>query len=230
MIFSDQCFLKEQCKKFQRGDCPQNDFCIKLFKLDALYNLGLFSDFQRCYLPLHIDRDGTDKEEFNTLKAIESDIENFVSKGQNLYIYSSSTGTGKTSWGLRLAQAYLNSIWYKTDITCRVLFISVPKFYLALKDNISKKNDYIEHIKNNVLQADLVIWDDIATKVGTEFEIENMLNIIDNRIYDKKCNIYTSNMNPLQINQLLGSRLFSRIVNQSINICFHGTDKRGLQS
>ena len=64
------------------------------------------------------------------------------------------------------------------SIQCKFLFISVPKFFILLKDNITNKNDYIQHIRENITNCDLVIWDDIGTKVGTEFEIENMLNII----------------------------------------------------
>ena len=97
-----------------------------------------------------------------------------------------------------------------------------------LKDNIREGNEYISHIKNNVLDCDLVIWDDIGTKMGTEFEIENLLNIIDARISNNKSNIYTSNMSPAQLNERVGERLYSRIVNTAYNIELKGKDKRGL--
>lgn len=228
MVFSDSCFVKDSCAKYKKGLCEDNSFCVRLFKISQLYDLGLFSDTQRKHLNLRIDNDGTDREQFGILKSIEDNIEDFIKKGKNLYIYSQQCGNGKTSWALRLAQSYVNKIWYKCDISCKILFISVPKFFISLKDNISNRNDYIQHIKENVIHCDLVIWDDIGTKVGTEFEIENMLNIVDNRISNGKSNIYTSNMNPVQLNERIGERLYSRIVNLSKNIEFSGLDKRGL--
>ena len=228
MLYSNNCFVKDKCAKFKRGQCPDNDFCIKLFKLESLYNEGLILETQRKHVNLRVDADGTDKEQFIKLKSIEDNIEEFVSNGNNLYIYSSRCGNGKTSWALRLLQKYIDSIWYKTDIRCRVLFISVPKFFIMLKDNISHENDYIKHIKDNIFDCDLVIWDDIGTKVGTEFEIENLLSLVDNRISNGKSNIYTSNMEPIQLNERVGERLYSRIVNLSTNIQLRGMDKRGL--
>lgn len=228
MINSGDCFVKDKCAKHHRNECVDGTFCIKLFKLSQLYEKALVSDKQRLHVNLHIDADGTDRDAFMRLQTIQSDIVNFVNNGSNLYLYSITCGNGKSSWALRLLQTYFNKIWPSSDISCRALFINVPKFFLSLKDNISQRNDYIQHIKNNVLDCDLVIWDDIGTKVGTEFEIENLLNIINNRIDNGKSNIYTSNMNPEQLKARVGERLYSRIVNLSTNIELHGMDKRGL--
>ena len=63
-----------------------------------------------------------------------------------------------------------------------VLFIGVPRFLLELKANISQKSEYIEDIEDSVLDADLVVWDDIGSKNGTEFEVSHLLSIIDTRI------------------------------------------------
>lgn len=228
MISSDKCFIKDQCAKCRRGECVDNTFCIKLFKLDKLYENALVSDRQRCHVNLRIDADGTDRDEFKRLQTIQSDIIEFIKGGSNLYLYSTTCGNGKSSWALRLLQTYFNKVWPSATIECKALFINVPKFFLALKDNISHHSEYIQHIKDNVATCDLVIWDDIGTKVGTEFEIENLLNIINNRIDNGKSNIYTSNMNPEQLKERVGERLYSRIVNLSTNIELHGMDKRGL--
>lgn len=228
MIDSDSCFVKDICAISRKGECIPHEFCLKLFKLNALYNDGLLTDQQRRRVNLRIDADGTDKQQFTQLKSIETNIEDFVARGSNLYLYSANCGNGKTSWALRMIQSFVNKIWHKTDIRCRVLFISVPKFFIMLKDNISHENEYIRHIKETVQDCDLVVWDDIGTKVGTEFEIENLLNILDYRLSNNKSNIYTSNMNPSQLNERVGERLYSRIVNLSYNIELKGKDKRGL--
>ena len=230
MILSNECYLRDRCNKCIKGNCDTNvaEFCPKLFKLDYLYNESLLSKEQRKYVALRIDADGTDKPQFLKLKEIETNIENFVKSGNNLYIHSSICGNGKTAWALRLIQSYLGSIWHKCDLNCKTLFINVPRFLLALKDNITDKNEYIQHIKKHVLDADLVVWDEIATKAATQFEHENLLSLINTRIDYNKSNIYTSNLNPDEIKERLGDRLYSRIVNLSTNIELFGSDKRGI--
>jgi DNA replication protein DnaC len=181
---------------------------------------------QKQHIVLRVDQDGTDLDQFKQLAAIEQDIVNFITSGKNLYLHSANCGNGKSSWSLRLIEAYFNKIWARSEPKCRVLFISVPRFLLALKDNITAKNTYVDYVKENVLEADLVVWDDIAAKVGSEFELNHLLNIIDNRLALGKSNIYTSNLNRQQLYTALGERLTSRIANMSIDIELFGSDKR----
>jgi DNA replication protein DnaC len=196
--------------------------------MDSLYSAALMSESQKKRIALKVDEDGTDLEQFKQLAAIENNIVNFITEGKNLYLHSANCGNGKSSWSVRLAQAYFNKIWARTEGKCRVLFISVPRYLLAIKDNISNRNTYAEYVKENVLEADLVIFDDIAAKMGSEFELTHLLNIIDNRISLGKSNIYTSNLNRQQLYNALGERLTSRVANMSIDIELRGADKRVL--
>jgi DNA replication protein DnaC len=231
MILSNTCYLKEtdKCKKYLNGNCSSDtpEFCIKLFKIDHLFNQALLSDKQKVKIDLRIDSDGTDKDAFLILKDIQNNITGFVKEGANLYLHSSNCGNGKTAWAIRMIQEYIKKIWHTTDLGCKALFINVPRFLLALKDNISEKNEYIEHIKKNVLEADLVVWDEIGVSNLTKFEHENMLNFINTRIDLNKSNIYTSNMSPNELKEKIGDRLYSRVVNLSVDIELHGLDKRG---
>jgi DNA replication protein DnaC len=197
--------------------------------MDSLYSAALMSDSQKNHIILRVDEDGTDLEQFKQLAEIEKNIVSFVDEGKNLYLHSSNAGNGKSSWSIRLIEAYFNKIWARSDGSCKALFISVPRFLLALKDNISSKSLYIEYIKENVLEADLVVWDDIATKASSEFEASHLLSIIDNRIALGKSNIYTSNLNCQQLYAALGERLTSRVANMSVDIELFGSDKRNLK-
>lgn len=222
---NEKCWLENECKKLHCND-PQG--CLIKYKLNYLYDEAGIPENKRKTQELFTDLDGTDRTEFIKLKQIQNNILDFVNSGSNLYIYSLQAGNGKTSWSLRLAQAYLKKIWLKSELKCRVLFISVPSFLLALKANISEPNEYYKHINENVLNCDLVIWDDIGSKIGTEFEISHLLSIIDARINMGKANIYTSNVLPEQLGNLLDIRLGSRIANASTCIQFKGGDKRSL--
>ena len=217
------CWLLNNCSHV---DC--DGFCLRRFKLDFLYNEALVSLPQRKRVDFVLDSDESDRENFEYLSTIDNNILGFVGQGGNLLISSPITGNGKSAWSLRMIQSYFNKIWLKSPLTCRALFIHVPRYLLSIKDNISEKNEYVEHIKAHVLEADLVVWDEIGTKGLTQFEHENILNIINARVDAGKANIYTSNLTGDELREVLGDRLYSRVVLLSDVVILEGADKRAL--
>ena len=232
LVLSENCYLQDSCWKYMNDEtapCKSgNVFCPKFFRTNYLFDESLMSIKQRIHIPLRPDADGTDREEFVKLKKIEDSIESFVDNGQCLYIHSGTCGNGKTAWALRMLQSYVNKIWFKSDLRCRVLFVNVPRFILALKENISTPNEYVKHIRENIETVDLVVFDEVGTKDLSVFEHENILSIINTRIDNDKSNIYTSNLSPMELRARVGDRLYSRIVNMSIDVELHGADKRSL--
>lgn len=220
---TQNCWLADRCKKLH---CNDANGCMILFKLNYLYDQAGITLHQRKPIDLYPDADGTDYDKFEQLLNIQNNIEEFINEGNQLLIHSQTCGCGKTSWALRLIQSFFNKIWFNTTLSCRALFINVPQFLLALKDNITDRSEYIKHIKENILNCDVVIWDDIGTKNSTVFEAENLLSMIDGRIINGKSNIFTSNLTDEELHQALGDRLASRICNLSTNIVLNGKDKR----
>lgn len=221
------CFLYEKCNHI---DCDK-PFCLRKTKLSILYDNALISERQRKPIKISLDAnnelDIKDAQSFKRLSEISNNICKFVDNGNNLFIHSRISGNGKTSWSLEMISKYFNCIWSRSDTTCRALFISVPKLLIEYKNSIrNPDNQYISHIEENILTADLVVFDDIAAKVGSEYEINQLLNLIDNRINLGKSNIYTSNLNSVEMMTALGSRLTSRICNMSEDIELFGVDKR----
>ena len=131
---SSDCYIQSSCKKFCNKQCGDSEltYCPRLSKIDFLYNEALIPLKQRKRFPLRVDADGTDTAVFKQLKSVELNIEKFIETGSNLFIYSQTCGNGKTAWSIRLLQAHIENIWYKSDLTCRGLFISVPRYLLAI--------------------------------------------------------------------------------------------------
>lgn len=212
-----------------RVDCDKE--CMRKFISDYYFKAGFVPEDKRFKTDLRIDR-GSEEEEaiaaqaFTRLVEIEGNIDKFVENGKNLYIYSQNAGTGKTSFAYRMIRSYISKVWFKRPMKPIVMFISVPKFLLELKANITVPSSYIQDIEENVADCDLVVWDDIGSKSGTEFEVSHLLSIIDERINQKKSNIYTSNLDGEELHQLLGDRLYSRIFNGSVCVKIFGKDKR----
>lgn len=226
LITKDNCYIQHNCKKFSQNICNEV-FCIRLYKMNELYDLSLLSMQQRQPIILKLDSSKVDENAYLTLNSYQQDIVNFVQMGHNVYICSPIAGNGKTSWAIKLIQAYLQKIWATSDLVCRALFINVPTYTRELKLSIGRYSEYIQMINDSVLTADIVVWDDIAIKSNSSYEYEQLLSIIDTRINDKKCNIFTSNVLPNDLSKCLGSRLSSRILGTSSVIELKGVDKRG---
>lgn len=91
MVEVKDCWLKDTCLRY--GNCES--FCMKLFKLDQLYEKALVPLNLRKHVNLRPDGNGTDREEFKQLKSFTDNIEEFVNSGKCLYIHSNTTGNGK---------------------------------------------------------------------------------------------------------------------------------------
>jgi DNA replication protein DnaC len=209
-------------------DCNK-DFCMKKYRIDTLYENSLIPVPERQVKRLFTDADGTDLPQFQQLAQIENSIIDFVKAGHNLYLHSYTCGNGKTSWALRFLNTYIYKIWPKSNLECQVLYVEVSKYLQGLKDKISGiSRPDVDFITQNVLKADLVVWDDIAAKAGTEFELNHLLNTINARMANKQSNIFTTNLGKRELAVALGERLASRVCNNSIDIELNGADKRYL--
>lgn len=218
----DKCWYKGICDRSRCG----NTFCVRHYKMDCLTHMACMEDKLKYPVQLKLDANEVDKNAYLQLKEIQNNIGDFVSAGKNLLIYSENTGNGKTEWAKKLMLSWFNEIWANTEFTCRGLFISLPRFMTAMKENISKPNDFYQYVNENILEADVVVWDEINYKEYSTFEHDYLLSVISQRIATGKSNIYTTNFNLPIIEQRLGTRLASRIVGNSIKVEFKGGDKR----
>lgn len=225
---SNDCWMKSQCKKYNdpTAPCRSQNFCMRRYKIEELFKQAALTPKQYPDIALHPDNNGTDLDKFKQLQEIRKNIVSFVRGGKNLYIYSSITGNGKTEWSIKLLKEYIYKIWPESDLTARALFVNIPRFFIALKNSFSNTDEYAKHIQDNILNADLVVWDEIGCKSLTDFEHEHLLNMINMRLDMGKSNIYTSNLNAGALKSAIGARLYSRVIELSESIEFRGQDKR----
>ena len=220
----ENCWYKEVCPLVNTCECVSQ--CIKYKKMDYLANMALLTKKQQHPIKLYVE--DIDEQAYERLNEIKMNARTFVENSGNLLIFSKTVGNGKTGWSLKILMNYFNQIWASTDFTCRGLFINVPRFLNELKENIRESSEYIEHIKENILDADLVVWDEVGLKDLTTYEHDYLFSYINARLDNGKSNIFTSNLDTNELEQALGVRLFSRVVNTSECIELKGSDKRGL--
>lgn len=166
-----------------------------------------------------------DQKAFKLLDEIRLDIVNFVENGESLYLYSEHTGNGKTSWSIKLLLRYFDQIWAGNGFRQRGYFISVPAFLNQVK-NFSDEKARQKLIKT-LSTVDLVVWDDIASTKLSDYDIQQLLVVVDQRIAEGLANIYTGNITSRdKLEIALGDRLASRIWNTSTLVEFKGKDRR----
>lgn len=159
-----------------------------------------------------------DEETFIELNEIKKNIKDFVDKGENLLICSNNCGNGKTTISVKLMKAYIESVknlsfTYDTP----ALFINVNSFLNEKKLAINDKEllERINKIEKSILTAKLVVFDDIADKSLSEYDLNTLYYWLDYRTANMKTCIYTSNQLPEQLKITLNGKLYSRIVNYS---------------
>ena len=216
------CWYREKCVGAESG-CENG--CIKFVEMKHLLeNSGLPKKFQG---PVKIHPSRVDEEEYQLLWEIADDIESFVKDGENLIIMSKRTGNGKTTWACKLLTKYLDRIAIGNAFRDRALFVSFTDFKMRCKNFDDKEFDLVGYRKR-LENVDLVVWDDIADTELTDYEYRVFMQILEQRLSKGLSNIYTSNMVGKELEGYVGKRLYSRMVNGSVQIEFHETDKRGI--
>ena len=213
------CWYKRICTE----QCSEN--CIRYKLMYSLFKQSNLPEALWDYKELICHE--KDLQVYKQLQAKSDAILNFIESGNNLYIYSENCGNGKTTWAIRLMYSYFDKIWHKSCFDCKALFVSVPKFLYNCKRSISQDVKGFEELCNLISEVDLVIWDDIGEMKASDYEHQILFQYIDDRINSKKSNIYTSNKNKEQLEDVLGVRLASRIYNCSECVEFLEEDKRG---
>lgn len=220
----DKCPYKDVCKMFNTNEC--NAGCIRYLEMDYLLFTSGIPKSKR--IPKTLIPENIDLESFKRLNNIKNDIVNFVNDGCSLYLYSQTTGNGKTSWAIKILLKYFDKIWVGNRFKPRGLFINVPGFLRMVTENVQNPTDEFKELKQLIEEVDLVVWDDIGATKLTDYDHKNLLSFVDQRVLAEKANIYTGNLPGEMLADAVGYRLASRIYNESSVIELKGQDRRGM--
>lgn len=159
-----------------------------------------------------------DEQVFKELNNIKLNIREFVDKGENLLICSNNVGNGKTTWSIKFLKEYIDEVQnIKFKNNCPALFINVTNFLNEKKLSISDPELHSKVIdtERKILSSKLVVFDDLGVKDISQFDMGNLYYWIDERTNNMKSCIFTSNLLPKQLRNILDERLYSRIVKYS---------------
>ena len=218
---NSECWYKDVCL----ADASECQSCIKFAEMQHLMETSNLPKAKQ--KPILLDCPPCDLGAYRRLAEIKSNIVDFVESGKTLYIASSMSGNGKTSWAIKLMLKYFDEIWAGNGFNTRALFVSVPTFLLKCKD-FKVADPSFDQLKRDLLKVDLVIWDDIASTNISAYDYSQLLMFLDARALNGQSNIYTGNYETLELLQeRIGMKLASRVWSSSTEvIIFKGGDMR----
>ena len=136
----------------------------------------------------------------------------FKDQGKGLYLYSKTTGSGKS----RLAVSIANDIIRRFDIN--VLYISSANMLNELKNTFDNKNGIRElDILNYYGNVEVLIIDDFGVEKASDWSESIFTQILEERMNNKKVTILTSN---LSVEELSGKYPAGRIQSRIEKITF----------
>lgn len=218
------CWYGGVCPKRREG-CERG--CAKFTQVSHLFIQSRMPEAMR--KPLALVPDDVDVPAFDRLMEIKKSIVEFVSGGGNLYITSAVTGNGKTTWAVKLMQAYFDKVWPGNNFRERGVFISMPELlamYSRLHSDEASSDDVAE-LTDVICRVDLVVWDDIGATRLTESQQNYVQGLLDRRLNGGLSNVFTGNMVDAPLVSAVGARIFSRVQTNSEVVVLKGRDMRG---
>lgn len=216
-----ECWYQKGCNLY-KPNCTK--ICHRFLEMNYLISNCGMTNADKYIKPLVPEK--VDLTSFIRLKEIKDNIVEFVNSGENLYIVSENFGNGKTTWSLKLLYKYFDEIWCGNGFKIRGYFIYIPEFLSKIK-MIDYRNSHEYRVISKILrEADLVIWDDIASTKLTDSDHTYLCSFIDPRILKGKSNIFTGNLLDEDLKLALGNRLHNRIWDSSEIIKFVGRGRR----
>ena len=148
-------------------------------------------------------------------------IDNFENQSQNIYIFG-DVGRGKTYLLNSIAKEVLDKNYSVLYMTSSSIFKFLNDYNWAFEEARAKHQDQYDFILN----CDLLIIDDLGSEASTKNDPANLFDVINTRIISGKPIIFSTNFDESMLEEMYGSRIFSRIVGNSRIYEIFGEDLR----
>lgn len=140
-------------------------------------------------------------------------VNNFVYETGNIYIYG-DVGRGKTFLVNSIAKEILDRNFSVVYMTSTKLFKFLNDYLYAFEDRREKLEDKYKLI----FDSDLLIIDDLGAEASRQSDRSNLFDVVNERMNDGKPIIFSSNLDEEALQEVYGSRIFSRIMGNNSRI------------
>lgn len=156
----------------------------------------------------------------NNLSYCQRYVSTFSSESRNLFI-SGKTGLGKTHLSLAIAEKLLTRGW-------NVLYDSTINYLTKIESEYYGRTD--GDTLSVLMEADLLILDDLGSEYDKPFYTSTIYNIINTRLNKGIPTIISTNLNPAEIEARYEPRIVSRLLTMYDYLKFTGKDVRQIKA
>ena len=191
-------------------------------------NFGKSNLPEKYWWPFTLKKTKVDAEAIDSILQIKSNLSEFVDSGKNILLQSSKCGNGKTSWGIRLLQKQIE-LNYKGSLSAwpPAFFVYTPSLLLEARKSISSKNTNFDTLQLIIENSPLVMFDDIGCIALKDYDLLILSTLIESRLLKGLSSIFTTNLQDESLKEVLGDRLYDRILRLSQVITLKAESLRG---
>ncbi len=193
-------------------------------RLDRARSAGMNSVIPRRYRGVSFDRPPVteiDQTVVNSIRDWVGSLESNLDQGKGLWLMG-DTGTGKTTLAMLVSKEILRR-GHSTAI------YSLPKLLARIRSTYDAERgeeSYVDFFER-LCEVDMLHLEDLGTEKRTEWVLEQLYALINERYERERSIMVTTNFTQDQLEEQLGDRVVSRLV----EICgdplpLHGTDHR----
>jgi DNA replication protein DnaC len=146
-----------------------------------------------------------DPEIIRHVRAFVRRIEDNVEAGRGLWFYG-DVGTGKTSLAMLVSKSAL-------EADRSVAIYSVPRLLAEIKETYERDSgDSYMRLFRRLCAVDLLQLDDLGAERPTEWVLEQLYSIVNERWQDGRSIVVTTNLDAGALSEQLGARTVSRMI------------------
>ena len=166
------------------------------------------------------ENDGIAPDVLDAVREFADQVEDRLDSGRGLWLMG-DVGTGKTTLAMLVSKA-------AAEAGRTVAIYSLPRLLARIRrtyDGEPGEDSYLEFF-DRLTSVDLLHIDDLGAEKRSDWVLEQLYAIVDERYQSQRSMVVTSNLDPDQLKEQIGSRVVSRLAEICRELPLWGEDLR----
>ncbi len=166
------------------------------------------------------ENDGIAPDVLDAVREFADQVEDRLDSGRGLWLMG-DVGTGKTTLAMLVSKA-------AAEAGRTVAIYSLPRLLARIRrtyDGEPGEDSYLEFF-DRLTSVDLLHIDDLGAEKRSDWVLEQLYAIVDERYQSQRSMVVTSNLDPDQLKEQIGSRVVSRLAEICRELPLWGEDRR----
>ncbi len=165
-------------------------------------------------------RDSQAKIVVGRIRVFVEELDDRLDSGQGLWL-TGSTGTGKTTLAMLVSKAAL-------EAGRSVAIYSLPKLLARIRRTYDSEpgSDSYSAFFERLTSVDLLHIDDLGAEKRSDWVLEQLYALVNERYEDKRSIMITSNFDGVALEEQIGPRIVSRLTEMTEPLPLYGEDNR----